>query len=90
VAITAAPSGAAFLFSRTRRRRKVRCLFFIADGVSSKHMNWSQLTSGVKQIWESKPGVVILLALGFVVFIIVVLDARRHRQKNKNKHPRKY
>jgi hypothetical protein len=53
-------------------------------------MNWSQLTSGVKQIWENKPEVVVLLALGFIVFIIIVIDARRHRQKHKNKHPRKY
>jgi hypothetical protein len=53
-------------------------------------MNWSQLTTGVKQIWESKPGVVVLLGLGFIVFVIIVIDARRHRQKHKNKHPRKY
>ena len=53
-------------------------------------MDWSQLTSGIKQIWESKPGVIVLFGLGFVVFIIIVLDARRHRQKHKNKHPRKY
>jgi hypothetical protein len=53
-------------------------------------MNWSQLTNGVKQIWENKPGVVVLLALGFLVFLFIVLDARRHRQRKKDKHPRKY
>ena len=53
-------------------------------------MNWSQLTSGVKQIWETKPGVVVLFGLGFIVFIIIVLDARRHRKKHKDKHPKKY
>jgi hypothetical protein len=53
-------------------------------------MNWSQLTSGVKQIWESKPGVVVLLGIGFIVFLIIVFDAWFHRKKNKNKHPRKY
>jgi hypothetical protein len=53
-------------------------------------MNWSQLTAGVKQIWENRPGVVVLLGIGFLVFIFIVIDARRHRQKNKGKHPKKY
>jgi len=53
-------------------------------------MNWSQLTSGVKQIWENRPTVVVLFALGFVVFVIIVLDTRRQRRKHKNKHPKKY
>lgn len=53
-------------------------------------MNWSELTSGVKQVWQSKPGIIVLIALGFVVFVLIVLDARRHRQKHKGKHPRKY
>lgn len=53
-------------------------------------MNWSQLTSGIKQIWENKPGVLVLLGLGFIVFVIVVLDARAHRKRTKSKHPRKY
>jgi len=53
-------------------------------------MNWSQLTSGVKQIWESRPGVIILVGLAFLVFVIVVFDARRQRKKNKGKHPKKY
>jgi len=53
-------------------------------------MNWSQLTAGVKQIWENRPGVVVLLGIGFLVFIFIVIDARRHRQKNKDKHPKKY
>jgi hypothetical protein len=53
-------------------------------------MNWSQLTNGVKQIWENRPGVIVLLGLGFVVFVIIVLDARWHKKRAKGKHPRKY
>lgn len=53
-------------------------------------MNWSQLTSGVKQIWENKPGVIILLVLGFVVFVFIVIDTHKHRQRKKNRHPPKY
>jgi hypothetical protein len=53
-------------------------------------MNWSQLTSGVRQIWENKPGVVVLLAIGFLVFVFIVIDAWRHRKRHKDKHPKKY
>jgi hypothetical protein len=50
----------------------------------------SGMMNGIKQIWENKPGVLVLLALGFIVFIVVVLDARRHRKNTKGKHPKKY
>jgi hypothetical protein len=53
-------------------------------------MNWAQLTNGIKAIWENKPGVVVLVLLGFVVFIVVVWDTRRHRQRQKNRGPKKY
>jgi hypothetical protein len=89
VAITAAPSGAAFLLPGGFTYA-LRGLFFKKSGIVSRGMNWSQLTNGVKQIWENDPGVVVLLALGFLVFLFIVLDARRHRQRNKDKHPRKY
>jgi len=53
-------------------------------------MNWAQLTNGLKTIWDNNPGVIMLIGLGFVVFVVIVLDARRHRKKHKNKHPKKY
>ena len=53
-------------------------------------MNWSQLTNGVKQIWENRPGVIVLFGVGFLVFLFIVVDTWRHRQKHKNKHPKKY
>jgi hypothetical protein len=34
--------------------------------------------------------VIVLLGLGFVVFVIIVLDARWHKKRAKGKHPRKY
>ncbi len=63
---------------------------FDLDRYNLHRMNWSQLTNGIKQIWENKPEVVVLLSLGFLVFLFIVLDARRHRRKNKGKHPPKY
>lgn len=62
----------------------------VCGGILCTGMNWSQLTNGIKQIWENKPGVVVLLVLGFLVFVFIVFDARRHRQRNRDKHPPKY
>ena len=53
-------------------------------------MNWPQLTNGIRQIWENKPGVLLLMALGFLVFVFIVVDTWRHRQRHKSKHPRKH
>jgi hypothetical protein len=53
-------------------------------------MNWPQIVSGIKQIWENKPGVIVLLLLVFVVFAFLVVDARFHKQRHRRKHPKKY
>jgi hypothetical protein len=65
-------------------------LFLAVEGVWCCRMNWGQLSNGVKQIWDNNPGVIVLIILGFVVFLVIVLDARHHRQKHKGKHPKKY
>ena len=75
---------------RPRQFCKFSVYFFQLAVYRPGDMNWSQLTNGVKQIWENRPGVVVLLGVGFLVFIFIVIDARRHRQKNKDKHPKKY
>jgi hypothetical protein len=43
----------------------------------------SDLASGIQQLWERKPGAVILLVLGFVVFVFLVVDAWRHKRHKK-------
>ena len=53
-------------------------------------MDLSQLMNGIKQIWENRPGVILLVALGFLVFVYIVVDAWRHKQRHKSKHPKKY
>jgi hypothetical protein len=53
-------------------------------------MNWTQLTSGVKAIWENKPVIIWLLLLGFAVFVYLVVDARRHKKRHGKKLPRKH
>ena len=34
---------------------------------------------GLEQLWEYKPGALVLLVLGFIVFIFLVVDAWRHK-----------
>jgi len=53
-------------------------------------MNWFQIAKGVRQIWEDRPDIIALLALGFVLFGYVVLDARKWRQREKSKRSQKY
>jgi hypothetical protein len=52
-------------------------------------MQPSDLASSFQQLWERKPGAVVLLVLGFVVFVFLVVDAWRHKRKDKpGKHDR--
>jgi hypothetical protein len=39
----------------------------------------------LSQLWEVRPGVVLLLGIGFVVFVFLVIDTWRHR-KRQGKH----
>ena len=42
-----------------------------------------ELFRNFQSLWENKPGVVVLLVLGFVVFVFLVIDTRRHKRKSK-------
>lgn len=53
-------------------------------------MNWFRITSGVRQIWDDYPNIIVLLALGAAVFVYLVCDARKCRKRRKNGHSRKY
>jgi hypothetical protein len=42
-----------------------------------------EFTRSLQSLWQNKPGVVILLAVGFVVFVYLVVDAWRHKRRRK-------
>ncbi len=46
-------------------------------------MDLSDLARGFRQLWENKPGVLVLLVLGFVIFLFLVVDTWRHRRRRK-------
>jgi hypothetical protein len=51
-------------------------------------MDFSEITRSLQQLWETKPGSVVLLALGFVVFVLLVIDTWRHKHKHHRRRPR--
>ena len=42
-----------------------------------------EVFQNLQQLWENKPGALVLLVLGFVVFVFLVVDTWRHRKKFK-------
>jgi len=52
----------------------------------------SDLSQFIGEVWRYKPILIILLAGGFVVFILSVIDTHRHRKKTQKKRnlPKKH
>jgi len=46
-------------------------------------MDLAELAKGFRELWEGKPGLLILLGLGFGLFLFVVIDTWRHRRHRK-------
>ena len=46
-------------------------------------MDLPELSKGVRTLWEQKPGAVVLLILGFLIFVFLVVDAWRHKHPHK-------
>lgn len=46
-------------------------------------MDFSEVLKGFLELWQNKPGAVLLLLLGFIVFVFVVVDTWRHRRYRK-------
>jgi hypothetical protein len=40
----------------------------------------------LQQLWENKPGALILLLVGFLVFVFFVVDTWRHRKHRRRHH----
>ncbi len=46
-------------------------------------MDAAEFSQSFRMLWENKPGAVVLLILGFVVFLFVVIDTWRHKRHRK-------
>lgn len=48
-------------------------------------MDFDQVTKEFHTLWEGQPLAIILLVLGFLIFIYVVVDAWRHKRRRKGR-----
>jgi hypothetical protein len=46
-------------------------------------MDLDEVSRSFQQLWENKPGALMLLAVGFLVFLFLVVDAWRHKRRRK-------
>jgi hypothetical protein len=46
----------------------------------------SGLISSFKDVWDNKPYLVVAVAIGFLIFLFVVIDAWRHRRHHPRRH----
>jgi hypothetical protein len=46
-------------------------------------MDFSEISRSFQQLWEAKPTTVVLLVVGFIGFLVLVVDAWRHKRRRK-------
>ena len=46
------------------------------------------VSSFMQTIWQYKPILIVLLVGGLIVFVLLVIDTHRHRNKLKKRHKR--
>ena len=40
----------------------------------------------IRQLWQERPQVIVLLVGGLLIFVLLVIDTFRHRKKLKERH----
>lgn len=51
-------------------------------------MDFEQLGKDLHLFWQTRPVVIVLLVLGFLIFVFLVIDARRHKRRRRG--PRQF
>ena len=46
-------------------------------------MDFDQISKDFHLLWHSQPIAIILLVLGFLIFVFLVVDAWRHKRRRK-------
>jgi len=46
-------------------------------------MDFYEVSRSFQQLWENNPRAMVLLIIGFVVFVFLVVDTWRHRHRRK-------
>jgi hypothetical protein len=47
-----------------------------------------EIARAIQSLWERKPEMVVLLGLGFLVFLLLVVDAWWHKRRRKRRRLR--
>jgi hypothetical protein len=48
-------------------------------------MDFQELARGFQTLWEQKPGAIVLLIFGFVVFLFLVVDTWYHKRRRRRR-----
>jgi hypothetical protein len=51
-------------------------------------MDAMELGRNLQELWQNKPGVMVLLAVGFIVFLFLVVDTWRHKHRRRRRGPK--
>lgn len=46
-------------------------------------MDFEQFSQDFQAVWRNQPAAIILLVLGFLIFVFLVVDAWRHKRRRK-------
>lgn len=60
---------------------------FSGNGVAWGRMN-SDSSSFLPELWRYKPIIIVLAIGGVILFVLLVIDAYRHRKRRKDRHKR--
>ncbi len=51
-------------------------------------MDLNEVFRSFHQLWNDRPGAVVLLVVGFALFILLVVDTWRHKRRRRRKVPK--
>ncbi len=51
-------------------------------------MDFEQISKDFQLLWQSQPAAIILLVLGFLIFVFLVVDTWRHKRRRRRPRPR--
>ena len=50
-------------------------------------MDLREILKSLQDLWESKPSMVLLLSVGFLVFVFLVVDTWRQKRRRRARRP---
>jgi hypothetical protein len=51
---------------------------------------YEDITSFLREIWQYRPIIIVMLVGALIIFSLLVIDTHRHRKKQKQRHLKKH